>query len=201
MCAWHSEIQTSRTLPRNKRKQSQEWHISLAQDRRAKRAKTALSLATNIFPVNCCTQRQWRFTKGFAIKTGVINFSNLQVDTAPPFRPQASPVNTLRKNRVSNQHLARGPHRHQINRSTRAREIRGFAYKMVYADDNKVTGHYYTITLPLLDIDGYRHIPASITCRPITRRIFAASDRRRGLSDAARPRKPCALLSLIPRSR
>jgi hypothetical protein len=55
---------------------------------------------------------------------------------------------------MSNQHLSKGRHKREIDRHQPPIEIRGFAYKELTGNGGRI----YIITMPLLNIRGYRYI-------------------------------------------
>ena len=59
---------------------------------------------------------------------------------------------------MSNQHLSKGRHKRAIDRHHPPIEIRGFAYKEKTGNGGRV----WVITMPLLNIRGYRSITETI---------------------------------------
>jgi hypothetical protein len=53
---------------------------------------------------------------------------------------------------MSNQYLSKGRHRREIDCKRPPIEIRGYAYKEVTSNGGRI----YTITMPLLNIRGYK---------------------------------------------
>jgi hypothetical protein len=59
---------------------------------------------------------------------------------------------------MSNQHLAKGRHKREIDRRHPKIEIRGFAYKELTGNG----GRTIIVTMPLLNIRGYRYLTETI---------------------------------------